>query len=259
MQRSSDDFNFRGATERPQPRWPQVAVAVAGSGWLRRAQAMGVGPLLQSGERVCLQRSPDEPWTSPVLKIWLCWMRLFFRVCEIATPIGLDDARTHVEEFFVGSSIHGDNLTCRLARKLRQVQERFEAARLEDMAANCYRGEETLDLVPVPWRKRAVRALQCASVADAGRGRGMKTTMSLQVDSAGETFVVFESSQTRSRWVRLSSMRLTLADPGNHVLAVATRAESRTSAATAASGMECCLLFDDDKSLKRFTAICTGD
>ena len=126
------------------------------------------------------------------------------------------------------------------------------------MAANCYRGEETLDLVPVPWRKRAVRALQCASVADAGRGRGMKTTMSLQVDSAGETFVVFESSQTRSRWVRLSSMRLTLADPGNHVLAVATRAKSRTSAATAASGMECCLLFDDDKSLKRFTAICNG-
>ena len=53
-------------------------------------------------------------------------------------------------------------------------------------------------------------------------------------------------------------MRLTLADPGNHVLAVATRAKSRTSAATAASGMECCLLFDDDKSLKRFTAICNG-
>ena len=183
MQRSSDDFNFRGATERPQPRWPQVAVAVAGSGWLRRAQAMGVGPLLQSGERVCLQRSPPRR-TSPVLKIWLRWKRLFFRVCEIATPIGLDDARTHVEEFFVGSSIHGDNLTCRLARKLRQVQERFEAARLEDMAANCYRGEETLDLVPVPWRKRAVRALQCASVADAGRGRGMKTTMSLQKSTA---------------------------------------------------------------------------
>ena len=98
MQRSSDDSN---------PRWPQVAVAVAGSasGWLRRAQAMGVGPLLQSGERVCLQRSPPRR-TSPVPKIWLRWKRLFFRVCEIATPIGLDDARTHVEEFCVGSSIN---------------------------------------------------------------------------------------------------------------------------------------------------------
>jgi hypothetical protein len=152
-------------------------------GWIWMAaprSGHGCGPAAPEWRESLLAK----PWTSLVLKIWLCWMRLFFRVCEIATPIGLDDARTHVEEFFVGSSIHGDNLTCRLARKLRQVQERFEAARLEDMAANCYRGEETLDLVPVPWRKRAVRALQCASVADAGRGRGMKTTMSLQKSTA---------------------------------------------------------------------------
>ena len=55
-------------------------------------------------------------------------------------------------------------------------------------------------------------------------------------------------------------MRLTLADPSNRVLALATRASaaSSTSAATAASGLECCLLFDDDKSLKRFTAMCNG-
>jgi hypothetical protein len=245
-----------GAMERPQPQWPQVAVAESGSGWLRRAQAMGVGPLLQRGKSVSLRRSP--PRTSPVAEIWLRWKRLFDCACEVATPIGLDDARTHVEEFFVGSSIHGDNLTCRLARKLRQVEERFEAARLEEAAANGHRGGETPDLVPVPWRTRAVRALLCASVADAARGRGMKTTLSLHVDSKGQTFVIFESSQTQSRWVGLSLMRLTLADPNNRVLALATRAASSTSVATAASGMECCLLFDDDNSLKRFTAMCNG-
>jgi hypothetical protein len=245
-----------GAMERRQPRSPQVAVAESGSGWLRRAQAMGVGPLLQRGESVSFRRSP--PRTSPVAEIWLRWKRLFDCACEVATPIGLDDARTHVEEFFVGSSIHGDNLTCRLARKLRQVEERFEAARLEEAAANGHRGEETPDLVPVPWRTRAVRALLCPSFADAARGRGMKTTLSLHVDSKGQTFVIFESSQTQSRWVRLSLMRLTLADPNNRVLALATRAASSTSVATAASGVECCLLFDDDNSLKRFTAMCNG-
>jgi hypothetical protein len=86
----------------------------------------------------------------------------------------------------------------------------------------------------------------------------MKTTLSLHVDSKGQTFVIFESSQTQSRWVRLSLMRLTFADPNNRVLALATRAASSTSIATAASGMECCLLFDDDNSLKRFTAMCNG-
>jgi hypothetical protein len=258
MPRSSDDANFKGATVRPQPRWPQVAVAGSGSGWLRRARAMGVGPLLQRDESVSLQRS--SPRTSPVAEIWLRWKRLFDRACEVATPIGLDDARTHVEEFFVGSSIHGDNLTCRLARKLRQVEKHFEAARLEEAAAKGLRGEETLHFVPVPWRTRAVRALLCASVADAGRERGMKVNLSLHVNSTGEMFVIFESSQTRSRWVRLSLMRLTLADPSNRVLALATRARaaSSTSAATAASGLECCLLFDDNNSLKRFTAMCNG-
>ena len=243
---------------RPQPRWPQVAVAGSGSGWLRRARAMGVGPLLQRGERVSLPRSP--PMTSPVAEIWLRWKWLFDRACEVATPIGLDDARTHVEEFFVGSSIHGDNLTCRLARKLRQVEEHFEAARLKEAAANGLRGEEMLHLVPVPWRMRAVRALLCASVADACRERGIKVTLSLHVNSIGETSVIFESSETRSRWVRLSLMRLTLVDPSNRVLALATRAHaaSSTSAATAASGLECCLLFDDNNSLKRFTAMCNG-
>ena len=243
---------------RTPPRWPQVAAAGSGSGWLRRARGMGVGPLLQRGESVSLRRSP--PRTSPVAGIWLRWKRLFDCACEVATPIGLDDARTHVEEFFAGSSIHGDNLICRLARKLRQVEERFEAARLEEAVANGHRGEETLDLVPVPWRKRAVRALLCASVADAGRVRGMNVTLSLHVNSTGETSVIFESSQTRSRWVRLSLMRPTLADPSNRVLALATRtrAASSTSAATAASGLECCLLFDDDKSLRRFTAMCNG-
>lgn len=49
--------------------------------------------------------------------------------------IGLDDAKTHVEEFFVGSSIHGDSLTCRLACKLRQVEELFEVARLDEAAS----------------------------------------------------------------------------------------------------------------------------
>jgi len=257
MPRSSDDA-IRGATARRPPRWPQVAAAGSGSGWLRRARGMGVGPLLQRGESVSLRRSP--PRTSPVAGIWLRWKRLFDRACEVATPIGLDDARTHVEEFFAGSSIHGDNLICRLARKLRQVEERFEAARLEEAVANGHRGEETLALVPVPWRKRAVRALLCASVADAGRVRGMNVTLSLHVNSTGETSVIFESSQTRSRWVRLSLMRPTLADPSNRVLALATRtrAASSTSAATAASGLECCLLFDDDKSLRRFTAMCNG-
>ena len=222
---------------------------------------MGVGPLLQQrGERFSLQRSP--PRTGPIAGIWLRWKRLFDRACEVATPIGLDDARTHVEEFFVGSSIHGDNLTCRLARKLRQVEERFEAARLDQKAAaNSRRGEEMLDLVPVPWRTRAVRAMLCTSVAHAGLGRGMTVTLSLHINSdTGETSVIFGSSQTRSRWVRLSLMRLALANPSDRVLALATRAASSTSAATDASGMEpeCCLLFDDNNSLKRFTAMCNG-
>lgn len=224
---------------------------------------MGVGPLLpllQRGESDGLPRPP--PRTSPVAEIWLRWKRLFDRACEVATPIGLDDARTHVQEFFVGSSIHGDNLTCRLARKLRQVEERFEAARLdqEAAAANSRRGETMLDLVPVPWRTRAVHAMLCVSVAHAGLGRGMKVSLSLHINSTGETFVIFGSSQTRSRWVRLSLMRLALANPSDRVLALATRAASSTSAATDASGMEpeCCLLFDDNNSLKRFTAMCNG-
>jgi hypothetical protein len=152
-------------------------------------------------------------------------------------------------------------LTSGLARKLRQVKHRFEAAGLDhEAAANGRRVEETLHLVPVPCCTRALRALLCASVADAGRVRGMNVTLSLHVNSTGETSVIFESSQTRSRWVRLSLVRLTLADPSNRVLALATRASaaSSTSAATAASGLECCLLFDDDNSLRRFTAMCNG-
>ncbi len=133
-------------------------------------------------------------------------------------------------------------MTCRLARKLRQVEERFEAARLDQKAAaNSRRGEEMLDLVPVPWRTRAVRAMLCTSVAHAGLGRGMTVTLSLHINSdTGETSVIFGSSQTRSRWVRLSLMRLTLADPraSDRVLALATHAASSTSAATDASGME---------------------
>ena len=111
-----------------------------------------------------------------------------------------------------------------------------------------------------------MRALLCASLADAGRGRGVQTTLSLHVDSTGDAFVIFESSQTRPRWVRRSLMRLTLADSdpsvSNRVLTLATRAASSMSAATAppggASENTCCLLFDDEKSLKRFTAICNG-
>jgi len=240
-----------------QPRWPQVAEAGSGSAWLRRARALGVGPLLRRGVSVCARRS--TPKTSPVAEIWLRWKRLFDRACEVAAPIGLEDARAHVEGFFVGSSINGDNLTCRLARKLRQVEERFEAARLAtEAAAGLRRGEGTFDLVPVPWRARAVRALLCASVADAGRGRGLQVTVSLHVDSKGEQFVVFDSSQTRPRWVRPSLMRLTLADSdpslstSNRVLALATRA------ASSISQTECCLLFDKGNSLKRFTAMCNG-
>jgi hypothetical protein len=123
-----------GAMERPQPQWPQVAVAESGSGLLRRAQALGVGPLLRRSQSVCAPRSTPE--ASPVAEVWLRWKRLFVRACEVAAPIGLDDARLHVEGFFVGSSINGDNLTCRLARKLRQVEESFEAVRPATEAAS---------------------------------------------------------------------------------------------------------------------------
>jgi len=249
----------------PAQQWPQVAEPGSGSGWLRRARALGVGPLLRRSQSVCAPRSTPE--ASPVAEVWLRWKRLFVRACEVAAPIGLDDARLHVEGFFVGSSINGDNLTCRLARKLRQVEESFEAVRpATEAAAGRRRGEGKFDLVPVPWRARTVRALLCASLADAGRGRGVQTTLSLHVDSTGDAFVIFESSQTRPRWVRRSLMRLTLADSdpsvSNRVLTLATRAASSMSAATAppggASENTCCLLFDDEKSLKRFTAICNG-
>ena len=93
------------------------------------------------------------------------------------------------------SSIHGDNLTSRLPRKLRQVKQRFEAAGLDhEVAANGRQVEETLHLVPVPWR---TRALLCASVADAGCGRGMKVALSLHVNRTGNTSVIFESSAVR--------------------------------------------------------------
>ena len=59
--------------------------------------------------------------------VWARWERLIRRGCQSAAPIALDDALAYVEAFFVGSEIFGDNLKCRLARKLRSVENRFEA------------------------------------------------------------------------------------------------------------------------------------
>ena len=180
---------------------------------------------------------------------WSRWERLIRRGCQSATPIGLDDAMAHVEGYFAGSEILGDNLKCRLARKLRLVEDRFEAARL---AADSCPSAEPPAFAPVPRRTRRVWARMCVSAKDARCDRGLDAFLSLEVASTGETLLLFECDQLKPRRVKLSFLRFTFASDrvlGMH--GVVTRDQTVAS-------MSCYLLFDDDASLKRFTAMCNG-
>ena len=53
-------------------------------------------------------------------EILLRWKSLLRRSRRLAVPIALDDAMARVDDVFVGSPIHGDDLKCRLSRKLRE-------------------------------------------------------------------------------------------------------------------------------------------
>ena len=242
--------------------------------------------------------------------VWSRWKRLIRRGCKSAAPIALDDALAHVEAFFVGSEIFGDNLKCRLARKLRSVEDRFEAARLATGA-----GAETPAVAPVPRRTRQVWVRMCASAEEACRAQGLDAILSLEVASTGETLLLFECDKLKPHRVKLSLLRFSFASDrvlGMH--GVATRDQTVAHQwdhlaqhplffqrhITAALGgpstarvggvgtaerpacaragvlvrrirtgqlqvdrkldpsVSCYLLFDDDTSLKRFTAMCNG-
>jgi len=187
---------------------------------------------------------------------WSRWERLIRRGCQSATPIGLDDAMAHVEGYFAGSEILGDNLKCRLARKLRLVEDRFEAARLATGAGDSGRSAETPALVPVPRRKRQVWARMCPSAEDARCSKGLDAFLSSEVASTGETLLVFECDQLKPRRVKLSLLRFTLAS--DRVLGMHGVVKRDQTVAELDPSMSCYLLFDDDASLKRFTAMCNG-
>ncbi len=189
--------------------------------------------------------------------VWSRWERLIQRACQSAAPIGLDDAMAHVEGFFVGSEIFGDNLKCRLARKLRRVEDRFEAARLATGAADSCPSAEMPAFVPVPRRMRQVWARICVSVEGARDSHGLDAMLSLEVASTGETLLLFECDQLKPHRVKLSILRFTLATDrvlGMH--RVVTHDDQ--TVAQLDPRMSCYLLFDDDESLKRFTAMCNG-
>jgi hypothetical protein len=247
--------------------------------------------------------------------VWARWKRLIRRGCKSAAPIALDDALAHVEAFFVGSEIFGDNLKCRLARKLRRVENRFEAARLATGKADSCPSAETPTFAPVPRRSRTVWARMCASKEDASCAQGLDAFLSLEVASTGETLLLFECDKLKPHRVKLSLLRFSFASDrvlGMH--GVATRDQTVAHQwdhlaqhplffqrhITAALGgpstarvggvgtaerpacaragvlvrrirtgqlqvdrkldpsVSCYLLFDDDTSLKRFTAMCNG-
>jgi hypothetical protein len=183
--------------------------------------------------------------------VWSRWRRLIRRGCQSAAPIGLDDAMAHVEGFFVGSEIFGDNLKCRLARKLRSVEDRFEAARLATGA-----GAETPAVAPVPRRTRQVWVRMCASAEEACRAQGLDAILSLEVASTGETLLLVECDQLKPRRVKVSLLRFALAS--DRVLGMHGVVTRDQTIAQLDPSMSCYLLFDDDASLKRFTGMCNG-
>ena len=188
--------------------------------------------------------------------VWSRWRRLIRRGCQSAAPIGLDDAMAHVEGFFVGSEIFGDNLKCRLARKLRRVEDRFEAARLATGKADSCPSAETPTFAPVPRRSRTVWARMCASKEDASRAQGLDAILSLEVASTGETLLLFECDKLQPRRVKPSLLRFTLAS--DRVLGMHGVVTRDQPVAELDPSMSCYLLFDDDTSLKRFTAMFNG-
>ena len=157
----------------------------------------------------------------------------------------------HVEGFFVGSEIFGDNLKCRLARKLRSVENRFEAARLATGAA-----DEDCTSAPVPRRSRQVWARMCASKEDASCAQGLDAFLSLEVASTGETLLLVECDQLKPRRVKVSLLRFALAS--DRVLGMHGVVTRDQTIAQLDPSMSCYLLFDDDTSLKRFTAMFNG-
>jgi len=189
--------------------------------------------------------------------VWARWERLIRRGCQSAAPIALDDALAYVEAFFVGSEIFGDNLKCRLARKLRSVENRFEAARLATGAADedCT-SAKTSAFAPVPRRSRQVWARMCASKEDASRAQGLDAILSLEVASTGETLLLFECDKLQPRRVKPSLLRFTLAS--DRVLGMHGVVTRDQPVAELDPSMSCYLLFDDDTSLKRFTAMFNG-
>ena len=96
----------------------------------------------------------------------------------------------------------------------------------------------------------------CPSAEDVRSTQGLAAFVSLEVASTGETLLFFECNQLPPRRVKLSLLRFTLAS--DRVLGMHGVVTRDQMVAELDPSMSCYLLFDDDASLKRFTAMCNG-